>query len=79
MSLQPEIAGPAQPEQMCREPFIAHGWGKQKARGDLSRGPVNFSDDASMQVFCPTSQICSKSDGRSSPGANGVCNLHRRK
>jgi hypothetical protein len=29
----------------------------QKARGDLSRGPVNFSDDVSMQVFCPTSQI----------------------
>jgi hypothetical protein len=31
-------------------------FGKQKARGDLSRGPVNFSDDVSMQVFCPTGQ-----------------------
>jgi hypothetical protein len=27
------------------------------ARGDLSRGPVNSSDDVSMQVFCPTGQI----------------------
>jgi hypothetical protein len=37
---------------------------KQKARCDLARGPVNFSDDVSMQVFCPTSQIRSKCGGQ---------------
>jgi hypothetical protein len=52
-SLQREIAERQLPN---KRPYMLR-IGKQKARGDLSLGPVNSSDDANVQVFCPTSQM----------------------